>query len=318
MTYVGSVFSSGTRDLSKDASPEVYGINKLKNIKGNMTDITGRKDFVNFAIKGDYKDKVLGVWRIYAQEDDLFYSEKETTNIKDLKPLSTVEWTWGTNKKYYIYKKGKVDTPSGMTYIGSFFSSGTRDVSPEVYGINKLKNISVNLVGVSSNKDFDNFQLKVEYKDQVLGIWRAYSKDDDLFYSEKETTNINDLKSFSCLEWTWGTNKKYYIYKKGKIDTPSGMTYVGSIHTTGTNSLAYGIYVENKVQNVEDHFSATNTSKEYNDFSIKYTSGSWNILSNNNLFYSEKETTDESNLKSFSKLTWGYNVNKKYYIYKKK
>ena len=183
-----------------------------------MSGTSANKDFENFVLRRDYSMQSYGVnkWRTYAKDDDLFYSEKETTNESDLKPFSTLTWAYNVEKRYYIYKKGKVDKPNGYTYVGIVFTSGSSEFFVEAYGINSLKGIEANLSGTSAKKDFENFVLKRNYSMVGSGVnqWNVNTNDNNMFYSLNETTNVLDLKPFSSLSWPYYDNKRYYFYRK--------------------------------------------------------------------------------------------------------
>ena len=44
-------------------------------------------------------------WILYTDKNNIYYSTSETNNINDLKPLSSMNWSYTKNVKYYLYQK---------------------------------------------------------------------------------------------------------------------------------------------------------------------------------------------------------------------
>jgi hypothetical protein len=148
MTYVGTV-STASMDGNK---PEVYVVNDIEGIKEKYAMQTSptSKSYEQFGVSS------YSWWILYAQDDNMFYSTKETTNIEDLQPLSALKWNYElTSVKYYIYKKEEVQKPSNMTYVGTVSTASVDGNKPELYIVNKLDGIKEKIL---SSKTYTKFK----------------------------------------------------------------------------------------------------------------------------------------------------------------
>ena len=102
-TYVGEVHSASSKNINSNYY--IYAIDKTSNkeirVKNGNTTISGIS-FTNFKIGTVLKGSE---WIINSLGNNVYYSEKETSNEKDLKLLSTYKWSFWNMRKVYLYIK---------------------------------------------------------------------------------------------------------------------------------------------------------------------------------------------------------------------
>ena len=164
--------------------------------------------------KNGFGDDDYYVWYVYAANDDIYYSTKETTNEADLKPLSTCSWKAVVMNKVYLYKKNKISVPNNYTYVGEVHSASSENRENNYYAyvidkvgneILRVKNGSETIAGIN----LTNFNVKT-----AGNQWIVKSLGNNVYYSTKETANELDLKLLSTYKWNFGNMGRVYIYIK--------------------------------------------------------------------------------------------------------
>ena len=353
-TFVGEVHSAAS--WSVNHNHHLYAVDKAGNRKARVkqegASLSGI-DFTEFGIGYQIKPSTTvhahgendyAVWYLYAANDDIYYSEKETTNASDLKPLSTIDWQPHVMKKYYLYKKNTIYVPSNYTYVGEVNTAAAWNTNGQhyLYVIDKVgkRKVRVSQWGsVADGIEYPEFGIGYQIKPSITGqasndyaVWYLYAANEDIYYSERDTTNAGELQPLSTIDWRPNAMKKYYLYKKNTISVPSNYTYVGEVHSaaaSNVNSKHY-LYIIDRVTNKKARVKQGN-QVNYSGFGIGYrikqsitgqASNNYPVWylqsSNNNIYYSERDTTNAGELHPLSTIDWRPNAMKKYYLYRKK
>ncbi len=101
-----------------------------------------------------------------------------------------------------------------MTYVGNVHTAATGGIGgAKVYVHDVVADEKSLVLGSLYAQAFTNFNLGFYYQG-IGGIWYITPKGNDLYYSTKDTDNMEDLKPFTSSIGGGYSDSVYYIYKK--------------------------------------------------------------------------------------------------------